>query len=208
MAAGRPLRTRNGLLLPRPTVSRRDCVRPSPAQPSTSAAGGRDVPWAADQQQLTLCPTHCLCVGAACTPRPHVCVRYDNACNLLDYLLSREPLLAAKLRFFVDKWHHKGHVRCSPFMSHAQDPASGSLNSSVREQCNRCPGWPLPAASRVQTHGLCPTPTTTFPPPQSDELVPCSMVKHLALTASFLSQCGCVSNNPHACCVTRPAGTV
>lgn len=64
---------------------------------------------------------------------------YDNACNLLNYLLSREPLLATKFWFYVDKFHHKSHVLCGPFMSHANDPGTACLNSSIREAGNRCP---------------------------------------------------------------------
>ena len=61
----------------------------------------------------------------------------DNACNLLDYFLSREPIVASKLRFRVDAFHHKGHKRCSSYMAHGSDPVSGFLNSSVNEIKNR-----------------------------------------------------------------------
>lgn len=63
--------------------------------------------------------------------------RYDNACHLLDYCLARDPHLLQLVRFYVDKFHHKGHKSCSPYMSHAADPGTKFMNSSVMEQGNR-----------------------------------------------------------------------
>ena len=79
----------------------------------------------------------CVCVKTGTDHSPSVIV-YDNACHALDYTLAREPQFLNSFQFFVDKFHHKGHSACSPFMSHHADPATSLLNSSVMEQGNRC----------------------------------------------------------------------
>lgn len=62
---------------------------------------------------------------------------YDNACNLYHYFLAREPELARRFKFFVDRFHFKGHRSCSPYMSHGRDSATRETNSSANEQMNR-----------------------------------------------------------------------
>ena len=78
----------------------------------------------------------CACVRSGTQRGPDVVV-YDNACHTLDYVLAREPHLVNSFQFFVDKFHHKGHTACSPYMSHRSDPATAFMNSSVMEQGNR-----------------------------------------------------------------------
>jgi hypothetical protein len=80
----------------------------------------------------------CACVRSGAHSGPNVVV-YDNACHTLDYFLAREPHLVKSFQFFVDKFHHRGHSACSPFMSHRSDPATAFMNSSVMEQGNRYP---------------------------------------------------------------------
>ena len=58
-------------------------------------------------------------------------------CHTLGWMLHREPVQASRFSWYVDKWHHKGHAACSPYMSNARDPLSSYLNSSVMEQGNR-----------------------------------------------------------------------
>jgi len=62
---------------------------------------------------------------------------YDNACNLYHYILAREPKLARRFRFFVDRFHFKGHQNCSPYMSQGRHSATREMNSSANEQLNR-----------------------------------------------------------------------
>ena len=76
---------------------------------------------------------------------------YDNACHLLDYCLARDPHLLRVVQLYVDKFHHKGHKSCSPFMSHAQDPATKYMNSSSMEQGNRYPLPPVPPSPLLFT---------------------------------------------------------
>jgi hypothetical protein len=40
-------------------------------------------------------------------------VVYDNACNLLAYILNRDPAWARDLRVFIDALHFKGHTGCA-----------------------------------------------------------------------------------------------
>jgi hypothetical protein len=39
---------------------------------------------------------------------------YDNACNLLQYVLNREPEFFKECRFLVDAMHYKEHKHCGP----------------------------------------------------------------------------------------------
>ena len=88
-----------------------------------------------------------------CSDKPYgpTVVMYDAACLTLNYSLARDPDVATHFRFFVDKFHHRSHTACSPFMSHSSDVATAPQNSAIMEQINR-------------------------------------VLKHVALTASFLSQ--------------------
>lgn len=43
---------------------------------------------------------------------------YDNACNLCNYFMSREPMWSSKTKLIIDKLHVRGHCTCSP----AHDP--------------------------------------------------------------------------------------
>ena len=63
---------------------------------------------------------------------------YDNACKLHVYCLNREPALYKETRFYVDRFHWRGHIGCSQGycldMYHSMDIKA--LNSQVNEQAN------------------------------------------------------------------------
>ena len=84
-------------------------------------------------------------MGCKCPRDPRTCRRgniitnvvYDNACNLYHYILAREPTIARRFLFFVDRFHFKGHKNCSPYMSQGRHAATREMNSSANEQMNR-----------------------------------------------------------------------
>ena len=65
-------------------------------------------------------------------------IMYDNACKLHVYCLNREPALYKQTRFFVDRFHWRGHVGCSRGYSldSYQTMDIRSINSKVNEQAN------------------------------------------------------------------------
>lgn len=44
-------------------------------------------------------------------------VIYDNACNLLAYMLNRVPIWACGLEVYIDALHAKGHTSCAASFS-------------------------------------------------------------------------------------------
>ena len=84
-------------------------------------------------------------MGCKCPRDSKTCCRgniittlvYDNACNLYHYFLARETEIARRFKFFVDRFHFKGHKNCSPYMSQGRDAATRQINSSANEQMNR-----------------------------------------------------------------------
>ena len=69
---------------------------------------------------------------------PPKSIVYDNACKLHVYCLNREPALYKQTRFFVDRFHWRGHVGCSRGYSldSYQSMDVRSINSQVNEQAN------------------------------------------------------------------------
>ncbi len=70
---------------------------------------------------------------------PPKVIVYDNACKLHVYALNREPALYANTRFFVDRFHWRGHVGCSKgycLDSYKSSVDIKSINSQVNEQAN------------------------------------------------------------------------
>lgn len=54
---------------------------------------------------------------------------YDNACNLIHYILNREPWLMKHLRLFIDALHQKTHKKCLP------DFNTGASRASALCEC-------------------------------------------------------------------------
>ena len=69
---------------------------------------------------------------------PPKTIVYDNACKLHVYCLNREPALYKNTRFFVDRFHWKGHVGCSRGYSLESYASVNTkkINSQVNEQAN------------------------------------------------------------------------
>lgn len=67
-------------------------------------------------------------------------VIYDNACNLHQFVLNREPKRFEKTLFRIDRLHfHKGHPRCSrgyDMDAYKADTFIRELNSQCCEQAN------------------------------------------------------------------------
>ena len=69
---------------------------------------------------------------------PPKIIVYDNACKLHVYCLNREPALYKNTRFFVYRFHWKGHVGCSRGYSLDSYASINTkkINSQVNEQAN------------------------------------------------------------------------
>ena len=63
---------------------------------------------------------------------------YDNACKQHVYALNHEPQLYKNSRFFVDRFHWRGHVGCSKgyILDSYKMLDSARINSQVNEQAN------------------------------------------------------------------------
>ena len=63
---------------------------------------------------------------------------YDNACKLHAYSLNREPLLYKSTKFFVDRFHWRGHIGCSKgyCLDSYKTSKCSQINSQVNEQAN------------------------------------------------------------------------
>jgi hypothetical protein len=98
--------------------------------------------------------THSICYGFHCIPRGEgrndvfsaIVTRwekapkrvvYDFACALGPYCMTREPAFFADTLFLIDRFHAKGHTKCSPaaFLSNYSDvdPRLETINSSAAE---------------------------------------------------------------------------
>ena len=62
---------------------------------------------------------------------------YDNACNVLKYVLNREPASSREVIWLVDKLHWANHVCCSPLMDSGAWDALQGINTQIAEQKNR-----------------------------------------------------------------------
>ena len=70
---------------------------------------------------------------------PPKAITNDNACKLHVYCLNREPALYSETRFFVDRFHWRGHVGYSKgycLDSYKSSVDIKTINSQVNEQAN------------------------------------------------------------------------
>ena len=69
---------------------------------------------------------------------PPANIIYDNCCKLHQYCLNRQPAHFKNTRFFVDRFHWRGHIGCSSGYSLDQypNPLIKAINSQVNEQAN------------------------------------------------------------------------
>lgn len=64
-------------------------------------------------------------------------ILYDNACNLYEYILNRNPKPFNDSKLLVDGFHYSSHTNCSNSYNAADYPRiCGSLNTSLVEQKN------------------------------------------------------------------------
>lgn len=64
-------------------------------------------------------------------------ILYDNACNLLEFILNRSPIPFEDTRFYVDAFHYESHINCSNSFNSADHPIiTKDLNTSLVEQKN------------------------------------------------------------------------
>jgi CxC4 like cysteine cluster associated with KDZ transposases len=64
-------------------------------------------------------------------------VLYDNACNLLEYILNRDPYPLRNISFFVDGFHYASHKNCTQGFDTKQYPVLlKKYNTSLVEQKN------------------------------------------------------------------------
>ena len=71
-------------------------------------------------------------------PVPPGTIVYDNGCKLHAYCLNREPALYKGTKFFIDRFHWKGHIDCSRgyCLNDYKSPEIRRLNSQVNKQAN------------------------------------------------------------------------
>ena len=69
---------------------------------------------------------------------PPKIIIYDNACKLHSYCLNREPIFFKNTKFFVDRFHFKGHKGCSEGYSLNSYVTidKQAINTQVNEQAN------------------------------------------------------------------------
>ena len=70
--------------------------------------------------------------------RPPENIVYDNSCRLHLYSLNREPVFFHATRFFVDRFHWRGHVGCNSGYCLDKYPSQNiaQINSQINEQTN------------------------------------------------------------------------
>ena len=89
---------------------------------------------------MTRCesPRHPFNIFMSRFPVPPRTIVYNNGCKLQSYCLNRELVLHKKIRFFIDRFHWKGHVGCSKgyCLDEYNSSEIRSLNSQVNEQAN------------------------------------------------------------------------
>ncbi|XP_065056806.1 uncharacterized protein LOC135685015 [Rhopilema esculentum] len=79
---------------------------------------------------------------------------YDNACNLHDFVLNRQPSFFAKTKFFVDKFHWPGHTGCSIGYKLENYPHLNKINDQINEQTNACLKRIKPQLSYMTSHNF------------------------------------------------------
>ena len=70
-------------------------------------------------------------------PKAPELIIYDNACNLSEFCLGREPTFFKSTRFLVDGLHYSGHVNCNPAYDMRTYPLFSDIVSTTAENCNR-----------------------------------------------------------------------
>ena len=68
--------------------------------------------------------------------KPPSIVVYDNACNLSEYCLNRDPFFFSDTLFLVDALHFSNHVNCSPVYYVKQYRSMVGVSSVMHEQKN------------------------------------------------------------------------
>jgi hypothetical protein len=83
-------------------------------------------------------PQHPFRIFTTRFPEPPKTIVYDNACKLHVYALNREPKLYKSSRFFVDRFHWRGHIGCSKgyCLDSYKSLDSAKINSQINEQAN------------------------------------------------------------------------
>ncbi|XP_076110329.1 uncharacterized protein LOC143079061 [Mytilus galloprovincialis] len=61
---------------------------------------------------------------------------YDNACNLQNYALNRDPAFFKETKFVVDNLHWKNHKGCSKVYHAKEHPSLSGINTQMVEQNN------------------------------------------------------------------------
>ena len=70
---------------------------------------------------------------------PQLRIFYDNACNLHQYILNREPSRFSETIFLVDRLHYQDHTSCSEGYStnsYNCDTSIRHMNTQLNEQAN------------------------------------------------------------------------
>ena len=70
---------------------------------------------------------------------PQLRIFYDNACNLHQYALNREPARFSETIFLVDRLHYQDHTACSEGYStntYNTDSSIKKMNTQLNEQAN------------------------------------------------------------------------
>ena len=91
---------------------------------------------------LKLCentnPHNILLRSLTCFQSPPSTVIYDNSCKLHQYALNRQPAHFQDTRFFVDRFHWRGHIGCSSgySMDKYVTQSISNIKSQINEQAN------------------------------------------------------------------------
>ena len=102
---------------------------------------------------LYWCANHRICLGFSILSNAESCemvfttivtrfpvipevIVYDNACNLSEYCLNRNPALFKSTTFLCDAFHYQGHVNCSHSFNSALSGVMSGLPSVLHEQKN------------------------------------------------------------------------
>ncbi len=83
-------------------------------------------------------PRHPFLIFKTRFSKPPSKIIYNNGCRLHLYCLNREPVFFQDTRFFVDRFHWRGHVGCSSGYCVDQYSSANTreIKSPVNEQAN------------------------------------------------------------------------
>lgn len=68
--------------------------------------------------------------------QPPEIVIYDNACNLFQYALNRDPAYFKETRFLFDSLHWPNHKKCAAGYEARSYPKLRGINTQIVEQSN------------------------------------------------------------------------